>query len=118
MGRSTSALSRAGRPGLMKSFSVSTPNVAGMLDSENAILERIRDLELQISHQQDTISLQQTQISDFTTGKDTGYESQSNSDSAASSTGPSMANLSLSVSINGDIGDQENRQEFNGMGED
>ena len=50
--RSTSALSRNGRPGLMKSFSLSTPNVAGMLDAENAILDRIRDLELQIHGQQ------------------------------------------------------------------
>ena len=50
--RSTSAMSRAGRPGLTKAFSMSTPNVAGMLDTENSILERIRDLELQISSQQ------------------------------------------------------------------
>ena len=50
--RSTSAMSRAGRPGLVKSFSLSTPNVAGALDAETAILDRIRDLELQISSQQ------------------------------------------------------------------
>ena len=52
VGRSTSALSRNGRPGLTKSFSLSTPNIAGMLDGQDAILDRIRDLELQISNQQ------------------------------------------------------------------
>ena len=41
--------------------------------------------------------------------KDVGYESQPNS--AASSTGPSMANLSLSVSINGDVDGKP--QEYN-----
>ena len=50
--RSTSALSRAGRPGLTKSFSLSTPNVAGLMDTETAILDRIRDLEQQIACQQ------------------------------------------------------------------
>ena len=50
--RSSSAFSRAGRPGLTKAFSVSTPNVAGTLDSEDAIMDRIRELELQIANQQ------------------------------------------------------------------
>ena len=49
--RKTSALSHAGRPGLTKGYSVSTPNVAS-LDADDAILEKIRDLELQISNQQ------------------------------------------------------------------
>ena len=49
--RKTSAFSHSGRPGLTKGYSVSTPNVAS-LDDDNAILEKIRDLELQISNQQ------------------------------------------------------------------
>ena len=49
--RTTSAFSRAGRPGLTKGYSISTPNVA-TLDGDNAILERIREMELQISNQQ------------------------------------------------------------------
>ena len=49
--RKTSAFSHAGRPGLTKEYSVSTPNVAS-LDEDNSILEKIRDLELQISNQQ------------------------------------------------------------------
>ena len=121
--RTSSAFSRAGRPGLTKGYSISTPNVA-TLDGDNAILERIREMELQISNQQasnnlrkeetifntngvllqDTIASQQRQIADFATGKDTGYESQSNTDST-SSVGPPMANLSLSVSVIGDIGE-------------
>ena len=58
---------------------------------------------------QDTIRSQQQQISEFGMVKDVGYESQPNS--AASSTGPSMANLSLSVSINGDV--EGKQQEYN-----
>lgn len=58
---------------------------------------------------QETIRSQQRQISEFGIVKDIGYESQSNS--AASSTGPSMANLSLSVSINGDVDGKQ--QDFN-----
>ena len=49
--RTTSAFSRAGRPGLTKGYSISTPNVA-TLDGDNAILERIREMELKISNQQ------------------------------------------------------------------
>ena len=49
--RKTSAFGHVGRPGLTKGYSVSTPNVAS-LDDENAILERIRVLELHISNQQ------------------------------------------------------------------
>ena len=49
--RTTSAFGRAGRPGLTKGYSVSTPNVAS-LTGDQEILERIRDLELQILNQQ------------------------------------------------------------------
>merc|ERR1712066_655145 len=98
--RTASAMSR-GRSNLSKSFSLSTPNVAGLMDPDTEILDRIRDLEEQISMQQETIRSQQRQITEFGIVKDVGYESQSNS--AASSNGPSMANLSLSVSINGDV---------------
>jgi hypothetical protein len=49
--RKTSAFGHVGRPGLTKGYTISTPNVA-TLDADNAILERIRDLELQISNQQ------------------------------------------------------------------
>merc|ERR1712226_143563 len=101
--RTASALSRS-RPILTKAFSLSSPNVAGMMDPDTEILDRIRDLEEQIAMQQETIRSQQRQISEFGIVKDVGYESQSssNSNSAASSVGPSMANLSLSVSINGE----------------
>ena len=47
--RSASALGR-GRPGLSRGLSM--PNIAGQVDSEAEILERIRDLELQIANQQ------------------------------------------------------------------
>ena len=42
----------------------------------------------------------------FGSGKDVGYESQSSSSSSSSSNGP-LTNLSLSVSINGDLAEQE-----------
>lgn len=48
--RTASAMSR-GRP-LSKAFSLSTPNVAGLMDSDTEILDRIRDLEEQIAMQQ------------------------------------------------------------------
>ena len=49
--RTASAMSR-GRPVLSKAFSLSSPNVAGLMDTDTEILERIRDLEEQISLQQ------------------------------------------------------------------
>ena len=49
--RTASAMSR-GRPILSKAFSLSSPNVAGLMDTDSEILERIRDLEEQISLQQ------------------------------------------------------------------
>ena len=51
MSRMPSAFSRAGRPGLTKGYSVSSPNVAAV-GGDQDILERIRDLELQIVDQQ------------------------------------------------------------------
>lgn len=49
--RTASALSRS-RPNLTKAFSLSSPNVAGMMDPDTEILDRIRDLEEQIAMQQ------------------------------------------------------------------
>ena len=49
--RTASAMSR-GRSNLTKAFSLSTPNVAGLMDSDTEILDRIRDLEEQIAMQQ------------------------------------------------------------------
>ena len=50
--RAASALGRGPRPGLSKAWSVSSPNMPGMIDNELDILERIRDLEGQIAAQQ------------------------------------------------------------------
>ena len=43
----------------------------------------------------------------FGSGKDVGYESQSSSSSSSSSSNGPLTNLSLSVSINGDLAEQE-----------
>ena len=124
--RAASAMGRGARPGLSKSWSVSSPNIVD--NTETDILERIRDLEAQIAAQQvqpssrmlrlpsknlfqhnfqETIHYQQQQISEFGGVKDGGYESQSTSSSSASGLqtpggATNMANLSLSLSINGD----------------
>ena len=51
--RAASAMGRGARPGLSKSWSVSSPNMPGIMDNtETDILERIRDLEAQIAAQQ------------------------------------------------------------------
>ena len=49
--RKASVFGNARCQGLTKGYSVSTPNVAS-LDEDNAILEKFRDLKLQISNQQ------------------------------------------------------------------
>ena len=51
--RAASAMGRGPRPGLSKAWSVSSPNMPGMMmENEIDILERIRDLEGQIAAQQ------------------------------------------------------------------
>ena len=118
--RAASAMGR-GRPVLSKAWSMSSPNMTNMtnMDMEVDILERIRDLEGQISAQQvkimcynildlfslsqETIRSQQVQISEFGSVKDIGYESQSSATSSSAAGPANMANLSLNININGDM---------------
>jgi len=104
----SAASSRNGRPGLVKS--ISSPNVQA-LGEDSQILDRIRELELQIASQQDTISSQQQQIAGFA-GKDIGYNSGSSTDSMpatppdhSSVTGmpPQVANINLCLSMSGEM---------------
>ena len=69
--RATSAMGRGIRPGLSKAWSVSSPNMAAIgalagLDTEVDILERIRDLEEQITAQQVVIHLFKSVVNFYT----------------------------------------------------